>query len=164
MSYLRFTKRGTSQKLLHSLKYRNKPEIGIELGTLYGYLLKNNGFEFNWDMVVPVPLHPEKQRRRSYNQSEQFAIGIASVLGIPMQLGLVRTQFTETQTKKSRMERINNVSEVFAINKNVKVEGVKILLVDDVMTTGATLTSCANVLLESNAVLVDLAVIAAGKF
>ena len=164
MAYLRFTKRGISQKLLHNLKYKNKPEIGMELGALYGYLLKNHGFESNWDMIVPVPLHPEKQRRRGYNQSEQFANGIASVLDIPMNLGLIRTQFTETQTKKSRMERINNVSEVFSINKKVIVENTKILLVDDVMTTGATLTSCANVLLEANAKLVDLAVIAAGRF
>lgn len=164
MSFLRFTKHGMSQKLLHQLKYKNKPEVGVELGTIYGHLLKKHYFDSHWDMVVPVPLHPQKQRRRGYNQSEQFANGIAEVLEIPMNRGLIRTQFTETQTKKSRMERIMNVSEVFLANKDIELEGKKILLVDDVMTTGATLTSCANVLLAADAKLVDLAVIAAGKF
>ncbi|MCH7404281.1 ComF family protein [Belliella aquatica] len=164
MSFLRFTKHGMSQKLLHQLKYKNKPEVGVELGTIYGHLLKRNGFASHWDMVVPVPLHPEKQRRRGYNQSEQFARGIAEVLEIPMVQGLIRTQFTETQTKKSRIERIMNVSEVFSANSEIEMEGKNILLVDDVMTTGATLTSCANVLLAVNAKLVDLAVIAAGRF
>ncbi|AFL83643.1 putative amidophosphoribosyltransferase [Belliella baltica DSM 15883] len=164
MSFLRFTKHGMSQKLLHQLKYKNKPEVGLELGTIYGHLLKKHGFHANWDMVVPVPLHPQKQRRRGYNQSEQFAQGIAGVLEIPMNLGLIRTQFTETQTKKSRIERIKNVSEVFSANKSIDLKDKQILLVDDVMTTGATLTSCANVLLAANAKLVDLAVIAAGRF
>ncbi|MFD2036414.1 ComF family protein [Belliella marina] len=164
MSFLRFTKRGMSQKLLHNLKYKNKPEVGIELGSLYGHLLQKHGFSDQWDLVVPVPLHPEKQRRRGYNQSEQFANGLASVLEVPMNLGLIRTQFTETQTKKTRMERIINVSEVFAVNENVQIENKRVLLVDDVMTTGATLTACANVLLEGKAKTVDLAVIAAGRF
>lgn len=164
MSFLRFTKHGMSQKLLHQLKYKNKPEVGVELGTIYGHLLKKHDFGSHWDMVVPVPLHPQKQRRRGYNQSEQFARGIAEVLEITMVQGLIRTQFTETQTKKSRMERIMNVSEVFSANSEIELGDKRILLVDDVMTTGATLTSCANVLLAANAKLVDLAVIAAGRF
>jgi ComF family protein len=164
MSFLRFTKHGMSQKLLHQLKYRNKPELGVELGIIYGHLLRKQDFNSHWDMVVPVPLHPKKQRRRGYNQSEQFARGIADVLGIPMNQGLNRIHFTETQTKKARIERIMNVSEVFLVNSDVEIQGKKVLLVDDVMTTGATLTSCANVLLTANAKIVDLAVIAAGRF
>jgi ComF family protein len=164
MSFLRFTKHGMSQKLLHQLKYRNKPELGVELGIIYGHLLRKQDFNSHWDMVVPVPLHPKKQRRRGYNQSEQFARGIADVLGIPMNQGLNRIHFTETQTTKARIERIMNVSEVFLVNSDVEIQGKKVLLVDDVMTTGATLTSCANVLLTANAKIVDLAVIAAGRF
>jgi ComF family protein len=163
MSFLRFTKQGVSQKLLHQLKYKNKPEIGIELGKIYGYILDKQGFKNSWDYVIPVPLHPLKQKRRGYNQSEQFALGLAEVLDIPVLDALHRSQFTETQTSKTRLERIRNVSEVFEVNKSVTIKSKKLLLVDDVMTTGATLTSCANILLSNYAETVDLAVIAAGK-
>jgi ComF family protein len=163
MSFLRFTKQGVSQKLLHQLKYKNKPEIGIELGRIYGYILDQQGFKNSWDYVVPVPLHPLKQKRRGYNQSEQFALGLSETLGVPVLNALQRNQFTETQTSKSRLERIKNVSQVFEVNKNVMIQSKKLLLVDDVMTTGATLTSCANILLSKNAETVDLVVIAAGK-
>lgn len=163
MSFLRFSKKGASQSLLHQLKYKNKPEIGIELGRLYGNILHENGFGKNWDQITPVPLHPLKQKKRGYNQSEQFAKGLSESLGIPVVLSLIRVQFTETQTKKSRMERIENVAEVFDVDPKNEVIGQRLLLVDDVMTTGATLITCANVLLEKGCGLVDLAVIAAGK-
>jgi len=163
MSFLRFTKKGVSQSLLHQLKYKNKPEIGVELGRIYGSILLSNNFQENWDQIIPVPLHPLKQKRRGYNQSEQFANGLSESLGIPVITSLERVQFTETQTKKSRIERIENVSQVFAISKEKPVKGKRILLVDDVMTTGATLVSCSNMLYENQAITVDLAVIAAGK-
>jgi ComF family protein len=163
MSFLRFTKKGVSQSLLHQLKYKNKPEIGVELGRIYGSILLSNNFQENWDQIIPVPLHPLKQKRRGYNQSEQFANGLSESLGIPVITSLERVQFTETQTKKSRIERIENVSQVFAISKEKPVNGKRILLVDDVMTTGATLVSCSNMLYENHAITVDLAVIAAGK-
>lgn len=163
MSFLRFTKKGISQSLLHQLKYRNKPEIGAELGRIYGSILLSHNFQKNWDQITPVPLHPLKQKRRGFNQSEQFANGLSESLGIPVISSLERRQFTETQTKKSRIERIENVSEVFGIWKNSQVVGKRILLVDDVMTTGATLVSCANLLYDHQASTVDLAVIAAGK-
>jgi len=163
MSFLRFTKKGVSQSLLHQLKYKNKPEIGAELGRVYGSILLSNSFQENWDQITPVPLHPLKQKRRGYNQSEQFANGLSDSLGIPVINSLERVLFTETQTKKSRIERIENVSQVFAIGKDKPVNGKRILLVDDVMTTGATLVSCANMLYDHQAIIVDLAVIAAGK-
>ena len=163
MSFLRFSKKGASQSLLHQLKYKNKPEIGVEIGRLYGNILHENGFKNNWDQITPVPLHPVKQKKRGYNQSEQFAKGLSESLGIPVVLSLIRVQYTETQTKKSRMERIENVAEVFDIDPNKEVNGKRLLLVDDVMTTGATLITCANVLLEKGSEVVDLAVIAAGK-
>lgn len=163
MSFLRFSKKGASQSLLHQLKYKNKPEIGVELGRLYGNVLRENGFAKNWDQITPVPLHPVKQKKRGYNQSEQFAKGLSESMGIPVVLSLVRVQHTETQTKKSRMERIENVAEVFDVDPNNDVHGKRLLLVDDVMTTGATLITCANVLLEKGSEVVDLAVIAAGK-
>lgn len=163
ISFLRFTKKGDSQKLLHQLKYRNKPEIGIELGRIYGQILKTSGFDDNWDQITPVPLHTIKKRRRGYNQSEQFALGLHQSLQIPVELSINRKVFTETQTQKSRMERLDNVTDVFELAPVNWIIDKRILLVDDVMTTGATLISCCNLLLENGAKTVDLAVIAAGK-
>jgi len=162
MAFIRFTKKGKSQKLLHLLKYRNKPEIGLEMGRLYGVTLKECGFSTTWDVIVPVPLHPIKQKRRGYNQSEKFASGLSLELGIPCQELLERKKFTETQTKKSRLQRLENVDEVFELTNSLKVKDLRILLVDDVITTGATLCVCANVLLANGAKHVDLATIAAG--
>ena len=162
IAFIRFTKKGKSQKLLHLLKYKNKPEIGLEMGRLYGITLKENGFSNEWDVIVPVPLHPIKQKRRGYNQSEKFASGLSSELGIPAQELLVRKKFTETQTKKSRLQRLENVDEVFGLAENLNGMVLRVLLVDDVITTGATLCVCANVLLAYGAKHVDLATIAAG--
>lgn len=162
MAFIRFTKKGKSQKLLHLLKYRNKPEIGIEMGRLYGVTLKECGFSTTWDVIVPVPLHPIKQKRRGYNQSEKFASGLSLELGLPLQKLLERKKFTETQTKKSRLQRLENVDEVFELTNSLHVKDLRVLLVDDVITTGATLCVCANVLLANGAKHVDLATIAAG--
>jgi ComF family protein len=161
MSFLRFTKKGLSQHLLHQLKYKNKPEIGNILGRRYGQLLMHHQFDNIWDQITPVPLHPLKQKRRGYNQSEQFAQGLSESMQIPCKNSLIRSINTETQTKKSRIQRLDNVAEVFEVTGSVKAQ--RILLVDDVMTTGATMVACANTLLKHQAAFVDLAVIAAGK-
>lgn len=162
MAYLRFTKKGKSQKLLHQLKYKNKPEIGEEMGRLYGLLLNQTGYQNEWDVIVPVPLHPMKQKRRGYNQSEKFANGLSKSLLVQVKNLLERRKFTETQTKKSRLERLENVDEVFDLKHGENILGLRILLVDDVITTGATLCACSNILLANGAKHVDLATIAAG--
>jgi ComF family protein len=162
MAFLRFTKKGKSQTLLHLLKYKNKPELGEELGRLYGLSLLDNGFGGAWDVLVAVPLHPLKKQRRGYNQSECFARGLSKVMGIPYRELLVRKKFTTTQTNKSRLERLENVEEVFALNEGQVTQGLRILLVDDILTTGATLCGCAQTLLQGGAKHVDLATIAAG--
>ncbi len=162
MSFIRFSKKGKSQRLLHQLKYRNKPEIGEEMGRLYGLTLQNHGYQTEWDIIIPVPLHPLKQKRRGYNQSEKFAKGLAKVLAIKTEEYLDRKKFTETQTQKSRLQRLENVEEVFELKPEKSVEGLRVMLVDDVMTTGATLCACANVLLANGAKHVDLVTIAAG--
>ncbi|MEB2783395.1 ComF family protein [Algoriphagus persicinus] len=162
MAYLKFTKGGNSQKLLHQLKYRNKPQLAQELGSLYGKILNENGFEKCWDIIVPVPLHPMKQSRRGYNQSEQFGIGLSEGLCVKLENGLARRKFTETQTQKSRLERMHNMDDVFEVSPHSAITNKSILLVDDVMTTGATLCACANVLLANGAKNVDLVTIAAG--
>ena len=162
MAFLRFTKKGKSQALLHLLKYKNKPELGEELGRLYGLSLLEKGFAGFWDVLVAVPLHPLKKQRRGYNQSECFARGLSKVLGIPYRELLVRRKFTATQTNKSRLERLENVDDVFALNQGQVTQGLRILLVDDILTTGATLCACAQTLLQGGAKHVDLATIAAG--
>jgi len=162
MAFLRFTKKGKSQALLHLLKYKNKPELGEELGRLYGLSLLDKGFADFWDVLVAVPLHPLKKQRRGYNQSECFARGLSKVLGIPYRELLVRRKFTATQTNKSRLERLENVDDVFALSEGQVTQGLRILLVDDILTTGATLCACAQTLLQGGAKHVDLATIAAG--
>lgn len=162
MAFLRFSKKGMSQKILHQIKYKNKPELGNVIGKLYGQLLLDHGFESCWDSIVPVPLHQSKIRRRGYNQSERFADGLAGTLKANKTNALVRRIPTKTQTNKSRLERWQNVSEVFSIKEDMEMAGKRILLVDDVMTTGATLASCVHALNRFGPKNVDIAVIAAG--
>ncbi len=163
MAFLRFAKKGSSQKLLHQLKYKNRPNLGIMLGKRYGRLLLENGFGSEWDYIIPVPLHPHKLRRRGYNQSFCFAQGIGEVLGVEVVQGISRKVDTSTQTKKSRLQRWINVDNVFEVKQQELFSGKRLLLVDDVLTTGATLASCATCLEESQPTSVDLAVIAAGN-
>ena len=163
MAYLRFSKKGLSQKLLHQIKYKNKPTLAKVLGYQYGNLLKDAYNSGTWDFVIPVPLHESKLSIRGYNQSEQFAIGMAEALEIECRLFLSRKVPTVTQTNKSRMERWENVSDVFEACFTDEIRGKRLLLVDDVMTTGATLASCANTLIAHKPDTVDLAVLAAGK-
>ena len=141
-SYLYFYKGSKYRKLIHLLKYKNKPEIGVFLGELYGGELINVEKLKDADFIVPVPLHPKKQRIRGYNQSEEFSKGLSNVLSVPVANLLRRKVFTETQTKKSREERWNNVKDVFDVTDCDKVEGKHIILTDDVVTTGATLEAC----------------------
>lgn len=163
LAFLRFAKKGRSQKLLHQLKYKNKPNLGVMLGNRYGRLLLENGYANTWDYVIPVPLHPQKLRRRGYNQSECFAQGLADTLGLEVALGLSRNTNTSTQTSKSRLERWKNVDRVFEMSKAELFADKRILLVDDVLTTGATLASCANCLHKATPKSIDFAVIAAGN-
>lgn len=143
-----FTKDGLLQHLLHRLKYRNRQSNGTHLGELLGYELKQQEWAGELQAVIPVPLHPRKEAARGYNQSLLIAEGIAAVLGIPcMRDVLLRTRATESQTHKNRQERIDNVSGAFRVVRRDRISGKHLLLVDDVLTTGATLESCASALL-----------------
>lgn len=163
MAYLKYSKKGISQTLLHQLKYKNKPGLGNVLGRLYGRMLAETGYLQRWDGIIAVPLHLQKLRRRGYNQSQCFAEGLAESLSIPQLHALRRTTNTSTQTRKSRIQRWENVSEVFELVDANIITGRRILLVDDVMTTGATLAACAQVIHRANPDSIDIAVIAAGK-
>lgn len=144
-AYLKFRKEGIVQHLLHQLKYNNQPEVGIKLGKAYGHELVSAGFKNEFDIIVPVPLHPSRKQKRGYNQSAKFAEGLSALFGIPWDDSIsVRKISTATQTKKSKLARWENVESVFDLPESEKIEGKRILLVDDVITTGATIEACGQ--------------------
>ncbi len=162
--YLFFQKKGIVQRLLHELKYNYKRELGIKLGTWYGKELALEGFSDEFDMIIPIPLHKTKLRSRGYNQSEAFSEGLMRSLGIAVNVSsLIRSAASETQTNKSRIERWKNVDGIFHVQKTDEVLGKRVLLVDDVLTTGATLIAAATPLWRAGALSVSVALLAAAK-
>ncbi|MVN19977.1 ComF family protein [Mucilaginibacter arboris] len=158
---LYFTKGSRVQNLMHQLKYKNKPEVGVYLGKLAGKRLLENPIFTSADMIIPVPLHKQKLLKRGYNQSLSFAEGLSEKLSIQAEVdNLVRITGTESQTKKSRTSRYENMKDVFSVKKPEKLADKHILLVDDIITTGATLEACCNVLLEIPGVKISLTAIA----
>lgn len=130
-------------------------------GRRYGYMLKREPHFKNIDCIVPVPLHWKKERKRGFNQSQMFGIGLSESMNIPcIKDGLERLSFTDSQTKKSRLERLENMHGVFAVKKNKSLKGKHILLVDDVLTTGSTLEVCAAEILKLSGTKVSMATIA----
>lgn len=147
--------------LIHNLKYKGIETIGFELGKIYGESLSKSDFLSGIDIIIPVPLHPAKKRIRGFNQSEIISDGISSATGIPVdRVSLSRITVTETQTRRSRFERWVNVEGIFNVKNPMLLEGKHILLVDDVITTGSTLESCANELLKAEGVRVSVAALA----
>lgn len=160
-AFLHFTKGGRTQRLIHHLKYEGKREAGIFLGRLYGQALREAPVFRETTLILPVPLHPRKQHQRGYNQSALFARGLSETMGIPcIKDGLKRIGHTATQTKKSRLERFDNVENAFVIPNPGRIENQHVLLVDDVITTGATLEACALKILEAPGAKVSMATIA----
>lgn len=161
MAFLKFRKTGVVQHLLHQLKYNNHPEIGVRLGKLYGKDLVDSGYDKQFDLIIPIPLHKSRKRRRGYNQSEKFAEGLSGMLQIPWDENIVERKIkTTTQTRKSKIERWENVKDVFLIKQPEKIRDKKILLVDDVITTGATLEACGHQLLNMGCSSLSIACIA----
>ncbi|MDL5048575.1 ComF family protein [Oscillatoria amoena NRMC-F 0135] len=149
------------QELLHELKYNSQPEIGRMLGRVYGIDLVQSGVARGVDAIVPVPLHTWKMQRRGYNQSEEFAKGLGESMNIPVESNVIaRVTNTETQTRKSRLKRWENVRDVFVIPNRSSIEGRHVLLVDDVITTGATIEACGHALFDAGCATVSAVSIA----
>ncbi len=162
LAYLKFTKQGKVQHALHKLKYEGYKEIGETLGNWYGSDLKNCGLANEFDIILPVPLHPSKLKKRGYNQSDAFAKGLSETMQVNWSAAILKkTTATETQTNKKRLQRWENVKDIFSVADKGSIKEKKILLVDDVITTGSTLEACAKVLMEAGCNEVSVAAIAA---
>lgn len=148
-AYCYFHKEGILQELIHSLKYKGKKEVGYTLGKFFGAELLSSEKFSKIDKVIPIPLHPKREKVRGYNQSEWICRGLHEVMNVEIDTNsIIRNIFTETQTKKNREERWDNVKSIYKINDENKLRGKHILLVDDVITTGATIEACAQTILQ----------------
>ncbi|EHQ28324.1 ComF family protein [Mucilaginibacter paludis] len=158
---LYFTKGGKVQNMMHQFKYKNMPRIGNRLGEIAGKQLGATPAYQTIDVVIPVPLHPKKLKLRGYNQSDHFAQGLAVKMNIQVDCeNLIRLKHTQTQTKKSRFSRYENMKEVFSVKKPEKLAGKHVLLVDDIVTTGSTLEACGIELLKIPGLTLSIAAIA----
>jgi ComF family protein len=163
LALFKFSKNSRVQRLLHTLKYESRPEIGVKLGKYYGSILEHH-YKTEFDLVIPVPLHKSRQRQRGYNQSAEFGRGLAEILCADFDEQILdRVTITETQTKKTKLLRWKNVKHVFNVRQPDRLLGKRILLVDDVITTGATLEACADKILEHRVQSLSIACIAAAQ-
>lgn len=156
-----FAKNELIQHLIHQLKYNHNLEIGIYLGEITGNtLLKSTRFE-DIDYLIPLPLYPEKQFKRGYNQAEVICNGIHKSTMIPvMANNIVRQRATETQTRKHRAERWQNVAGSFVVTEPATLTGKHVLLIDDVITTGATIEACGQAILTVEGTSLSIAALA----
>lgn len=139
-----FSKEGKVQHLIHELKYKDNPEAGVFLGQELGKTFKDAPLFQGIDYLIPVPLHPKRERSRGYNQSMVIAQGVSETTGIPVgEKFLVRSVNTATQTHKSKEERWKNVKDIFELHHGEMLRDKHVLLIDDVLTTGSTLEACA---------------------
>lgn len=157
-SHLYFTKESLVQHLMYQLKYRGNKDIGFQLGRLMGNALKN-AVRFNEiEALVPLPLFPSKEKKRGYNQATILCQGMAEVLSLPVLTSVItRPQHSETQTKKGRIERWKNIEGKFQVIDSSAIQNKHILLVDDVVTTGATLEACGSEILAADNVKLSIA-------
>lgn len=156
-----YNKGSRIRNLIHNLKYKGIREIGYELGKIYGLSLNSSGFISDIDLIIPVPLHPAKERLRGFNQSELISRGIADSAILPVDTRtLSRIIVSSTQTRRSRYDRWTNVEGIFRVTDSQTIVGKHILLVDDVITTGSTIESCTNELLKTEGVKVSVVALA----
>jgi ComF family protein len=152
-----FTRESLMQRLMHEFKYRGNKDLGFQLGKMMGDSLKRSG-RFKFDVLIPLPLFESREKRRGFNQSTVLCEGIAHELKTPILKNvIIRSAQTDTQTKKGRVDRWLNMERKFILNDTSAVEGKHILLVDDVVTTGATLEACGSELQRARDVRLSIA-------
>ncbi|MES2515648.1 MAG: phosphoribosyltransferase family protein [Bacteroidota bacterium] len=160
-SFYLFTKKGSIQKVLHAIKYKHNKELAVLVGKWYAEDLIYDPIISKADYVIPVPLHAKKMKTRGYNQSEEFAKGLADGLRTALNTSvLTRKEFTETQTKKSKYERWENVEDVFELIAPETFKNKQVVLVDDVITTGATIEACCQLLQQIEGIQISVLSIA----
>ena len=156
-----FEKEGLVQNVIHNLKYRGQQKIGTELGQwLGGEIIKSQSFK-DVQIVIPVPLHSRRYRERGYNQVERFGKEIANILNVPyVDQVLKRTRHMKKQAKNQKHKRWDLKADAFTINNVENIQNKHVLLVDDLITTGATIEACANALLEIKGIRISIAAMA----
>jgi ComF family protein len=160
MSEFYFSKLSPVQNLVHEFKYNGNKSIGHFFGNLIGKSILNSN-RFPVDALIPLPLFQKKEKKRGYNQADVLCNGIAEIINVPViKNNVTRIVHTETQTKKGRLERWKNVDQTFYVSDPGKLEGKHLLLVDDVITTGATLEACGSEILKIKDVLLSIATLA----
>jgi ComF family protein len=151
MSFAWFQKGTVIQHLLHQLKYEGNEAMGVLLGEIYGEQLSEL-YQGKWDLITTVPIHIKKRRKRGFNQSHRIAEGLSQKLSIPFEPLLEKSIHKKSQTRKHRIQRFDNVESTFHLKKAaVSLKGKRILLVDDVLTTGATVQACSQPLQKAGA-------------
>ena len=160
-SFLYYHPSGKVKKLIHELKYKNNQEVGEFLGKWFGErLLKSTKFK-DIDFILPVPLHIKKQQKRGYNQLTKFGKSLSTVLHTKyLENVLIRSSTSKTQTFKNRVERFKNLMTNFSITDTTFLKNKHVLLIDDVVTTGATLEACCRELLKTENIKISIATIA----
>jgi len=153
-----FTKESLMQHLMHQFKYRGNRELGLQFGRMMGNALKLSNRFHDINALVPLPLFPAKEKKRGYNQATVLCEGISEILKLPVLTNIItRPRHTETQTQKGRIERWKNIEGKFQLKDSVSIQNKHLLLVDDVITTGATLEACGHELLLAENVKLSLA-------
>ncbi len=156
-----FSKGELVQNLIHDLKYKGNKDAGIYLSEMMGNSMVSTGRFKNIDYLIPLPLFAEKEYKRGFNQADIVCNGLSNMMNIPvLTKNVVRIRFTETQTKKHRTERWHNVFDSFKVTNESVLENKHILLVDDVITTGATLDACAQVINQIKGIKISIATLA----
>lgn len=160
-AYLLFDSKNKTQKILHAIKYGDSPDIAIRISAIWADRIKESLLKAEIDLIIPIPLHGSKQRKRGYNQATKIAEGISRVMNYPIEEGvLYRKRNLFIQAKSNRNKRYENVKLVYAIKNIDRIQGKHVFLVDDVLTTGATLEACGMLLKKAGAAKVSVGLLA----